>query len=1650
MTHPSEASPEGAIRKRRTIGRRDLITALILLAVMAVAAYLRYVGLNWDEFSHNHPDERFLTMVEGAIRPVESLSEYFRTDVSPLNPHNVGHPHFVYGTLPIFFVRYLAEWTGKLGYNEIHLLGRAVSATFDLITILLVYLVGSRLYRRRVGLLAAAFAATSVLLIQHSHFFVVDTFANVFIMGGIYFAVRVLDRGRLWDYVFFGLALGMAAASKISAFPLAGIIVLVAGLRIAKQPREKWIPALWSEMRGLVLAAFLSLLVFRILQPYAFMGTSFFDVRPNPEWLNDLREQTAQSSGRADSPPAWQWADRTPILFALKNMVLWGLGPLLGITAWLSWGWASLRMFTAKETRQSLLVFWTGGIFLWQSISFTSAMRYQLPVYPTLAILAAWGLWRAWDRASTAAKRRRLWQGIAATAGTIVLLYTTLWAFAFASIYTRPLTRVDASDWIFKHIPGPLNLVVQTTEGPLLQPVPLHPNFTLDPTVPYGTSFTSHVDGAATTFMLPHVTEIADLPGEISLKITLRSESDDPSIAVAIYQGSLVSQEDAELEFPILEPFALQSGERYSVNLELLSENALDMRGSIFVLESTWDDPLPMRFDDRDGYGGYYSSRNQELYWPDNQDDDGDGIPDKLERIVSTLDQGDYLSISSNRQYGSITRITSRYPLTAAYYRALLGCDEPEEIWHCGATAKVGETQGDLGYELVAVFQSNPQIGPLEINDQGAEEAFTVYDHPKVLIFAKRDDFSAQHVFDTLAEVDVGSVINMVPRDADARQLDLMLPPERLAEQREGGTWSELYPANSWINRSQPLAVLVWYLLIAAFGLLLFPWVRAAFGGLHDGGYPISRTVGLLLVAWSVWMLGSFRVPFVPTTIWIVLLLFALISALIAWRDRHELKAFLRRRWKEIVWTEVLALAFFLLLLVIRIANPDLWHSSKGGEKFMDLSYLNAVLKSTSFPPYDPWFADGYINYYYFGFVLVGVPVKMLGLVPHVAYNLILPTLFSLLALAAYSVAYNLTLRFSRKDTLRWPTKPRLAGIAAALGLVLLGNLGTVSLIFDGLKQLGGIPIGQEHTMLAGWMAALRGMGNLLTLQDTLPFGLGNWYWDPSRVIPPGPMEPGPITEFPFFTFLYADLHAHMIALPLTVIGLAWALSKVLQAEKSKKRNWIHTGLSFFTGALILGALRPTNTWDFPVYLTLGVAAAAASVWIRERRFTSKVILESLFAAAVIVVLALLLYQPFASWYGTGYTNVDPWEGGRTSLEAYLTVHGLFLFILVSWMMWETRQWMAATPISALRKLRRYATFLFILCMIVLLAIGAFITEGIVVSIWILPIMLWAGILFLRRDMPLEKRLVLILTAIALGLTFIVEIVVLRGDIGRMNTVFKFYLQVWTLFSVSAGAALAWLLAELPLWHPNGRRLWILVLGLMVFCTALYPITAAPAKMRDRMSNEAPRTLDGMAYMQYSIYYEFGQGFTHDEDYRAIRWLQENVQGSPVIVEANAVEYRWGSRYSVYTGLPGVLGWNWHQRQQRLAAGDTAIVQRAYGIATFYMTQSVEEAIAFLDTYDVRYVIVGQMERVYYETIEPCWPSTGEGETISCEMAGRPMGMVIPNIPVSECALMNPGVDNSPLTCPTRAFEKFETMVTEGILREVYQDGQTVIYEVLP
>jgi uncharacterized membrane protein len=273
------------------------------------------------------------------------------------------------------------------------------------------------------------------------------------------------------------------------------------------------------------------------------------------------------------------------------------------------------------------------------------------------------------------------------------------------------------------------------------------------------------------------------------------------------------------------------------------------------------------------------------------------------------------------------------------------------------------------------------------------------------------------------------------------------------------------------------------------------------------------------------------------------------------------------------------------------------------------------------------------------------------------------------------------------------------------------------------------------------------------------------------------------------------------------------------------------------------------------------------------------------------------------------------------------------------------------------------------------------------------PVMIWAGLLLLRsrEAMPVSKRVVLFLLGTALAVTLFVELFSLEGD--RMNTVFKFYIQVWVLLSVAGGAALAWLLAAAAKWRPSWRTLWTTALSILVAAAALYTVTATAAKIKDRFPgyvgniegceglpgmalpyaqglppDQQPHSLDGMQFMTWSAYCDHDAFLPLAYDYEGIRWIQDNIKGSPVIAEAQSFDlYKMSSRYTWFTGLPDVVGWDYHTRQHNAAIPTQFITERGNDIIVFYTEADIEGALAFIQKYDVRYIIVGPMERAYYE-----------------------------------------------------------------------------------
>jgi len=1745
----------------------NIFILVALLMTLAVGAYLRLVGVNWDENQHMHPDERFLSLVQSAISPVNNASEYFNTETSSLNPANRGHTFFVYGTLPIFIIRYIGEALGKTDYHAITIVGRHVSAIFDVLTILLVFAIGKKLYNRWVGLLGAVFYATAVLPIQLSHYMTVDTITNTFTFLAIYAGVWALKRRPVLErkhpvgvedqaevdsnddtdrqevssgsfgmlikdlapYILFGIALGAATASKINAVVVAMVLPLVEAIRYFKKDPVERDREILPIIRNLALAAVLSFVVFRIGQPYAFNGPGFLNFGIDENWWLSIQNLRSQASGQVDFPPALQWA-RRPITFSWENMAAWGLGWPLGILATLAFLGMGLAILRKKNwtTHLPLWVF-TGLYFAWQSFSWVRSMRYQVLIYPSLALFAGWGLVelitikKSFKLGSIRIKPRIL-RAAAIILTIFVLVSTASWAFAFSRIYTRPHTRVAASRWIYQNIPGALTLELQTETGDFQQPLPYRAGDIFSPGESFCMPFYAVANGSLHSLSFPYILDQSQIPEQKTLLLTIVSADAPEEVlgSARIQDGFGATEGDwrgASYEFVLDRPITLSEGNLYyfsldelegeatfllngspsmiivtldgqtiksplpriqqgvrkdnpytmsvqlvqdgqitavttpylvdqsgktgektlNLNLTLVDQGGVsrfsvlhatfepgdDLRGKAYtfeldqplgvkagqtltvtmttdkegvrlvpqapvpVHESSWDDAVPYPVDGFNPYsesGGIYrGDLNFEMYWADDQL--------KLERFETNLDLADYIFISSSRQWGTTTRVPERYLLTTAYYRNLLGCPQEEVVEWCYSVAEPGMFEGTLGFELVQTFTSHPKIGPLEINTQFAEEAFTVYDHPKVLIFKKSKDYDPIQLREILRSVDLSKVVYFTPGEAanykgpDPEGLyeprfNLMLPEDRLQSQREGGTWSALFDRDRLINSSEFLAGAAFYCLVSFLGLVAYPIIRMALPGLADRGYPLSKLAGLLILAFAVWILGSVGVSFSVTTIVFVLVGLLFVSFLFILMQRRMLWRELKENWRYFLIVESLALIAFVFFILVRLGNPDLWHPFKGGEKPMDFSYLNAVLKSTSFPPYDPWFAGGYINYYYFGFVILGVPIKLLGIVPAVAYNIVLPIWYSILILSAFSVGWNLfrgipilsAVSGGEKDKKRFFPTAFWVGLGSAILLAFLGNLGTIDFIITGFQRIasGGALIDEAGF---GQRVSWAFQGFFQFLQGTpMPFYPGDWYWFPSRVIPGDP-----ITEFPYFTFIYGDLHAHLIAFPITIFVISWSLSVVLSkgrwGEADGKFKWLGRAIGFILGAIVIGALRPTNTWDFYTYIVLASLALLYSVFknyqprlkltFKGAGFAEKAVV-ALGAVLLLVGMALLFYQPFAYWFGQGYTQIEFWQGDRTPLKSYFIHWGLFLFIIISWMAWESYHWMKTTPRSALARLEPYKPWLLSGLISLAILILIFLVSGVVVGLVVVPIGLWVVILMLRPGRSDGMRFLLFLIGTAVTLTLVVELIYLPGDIGRMNTVFKFYLQAWVMFALSAGVCLGWVLKSLRYWREHLAFLWQAMLYLLVAGAALFTVMGTMDKIQDRMALDAPHTLDGMAYMESATYFDLGAQMTLSEDYQAIRWMQENIQGSPVILEGQAYEYRWGNRYTIYTGLPGVVGWNWHQRQQRAILKSNIVQERVDSVNAFYLTEDIGDAVEFINKYDVKYIVVGQLEKIFY------------------------------------------------------------------------------------
>jgi hypothetical protein len=341
------------------------------------------------------------------------------------------------------------------------------------------------------------------------------------------------------------------------------------------------------------------------------------------------------------------------------------------------------------------------------------------------------------------------------------------------------------------NICGPLKILIQAIDQTVEQVIDVSAPCVITSDSPSTITFVPQTTGTLDTIVLDQVTnvDLSETSDTHTLSLFISKEPNSTAgeaEASASLKGTFAPSNDLGSEtytFTLNDPIALESGGQYSLRLEADS-GLLAIRGTSIANETDYDYGLPFRLDGYDAFGGIYDGLNLQVYWDDNAE--------KLDRLVTLLDQTEYIFIPTSHQYSQIARLPERYPLTTLYYRELIGCPPEKDIIWCYNEAKPGDFQGRLGFDLVEVFETYPTLGPIVINDQTVEEAFTFYDHPKVSVFKKNPDFDAAEVRSILSAADVSKAIRLSARQFNDFS-DLLLPADRLAQQRAGGTWSELF-----------------------------------------------------------------------------------------------------------------------------------------------------------------------------------------------------------------------------------------------------------------------------------------------------------------------------------------------------------------------------------------------------------------------------------------------------------------------------------------------------------------------------------------------------------------------------------------------------------------------------------------------------------------------------------------------------------------------------------------------------------------------------------------------------------------------------------------------------------------------------------------
>ncbi|PJF21136.1 MAG: hypothetical protein CUN56_12630, partial [Phototrophicales bacterium] len=476
-----------------------------------------------------------------------------------------------------------------------------------------------------------------------------------------------------------------------------------------------------------------------------------------------------------------------------------------------------------------------------------------------------------------------------------------------------------------------------------------------------------------------------------------------------------------------------------------------------------------------------------------------------------------------------------------------------------------------------------------------------------------------------------------------------------------------------WLSR-EGLIVLSWWLWITLAGFAVFPLCMRLLGGLPDKGYTLARALGMVLVTFVFWLLASYG--FLDNSVGSIILswlIVAIVSLVVYVRlgDLQDIRVWWRENRMLFIATEIVFFSLFFVWVIYRAHQNQILFT----EKPMELAFMSAVQRSDTFPPNDPWMSGYAISYYYMGYVMSSMLSMLTGITSTIGFNLMIASQFALTGVTAFGVVYNLVRSRAFESITQFRNESASRSIAIGMGvlgmifMVLLGNFQAI--LIEAPYQSKSLP--QDYFEFWGTQERSN-FGENVYIQNgdngliSDPSGWGSWWWfRASRVLtdyaldntlPPN-WHAQPIDEFPAFSFLLADNHPHVLALPFVVMVIGLMLNLVLTGRNPNGYEVLLYGIG-------VGALVFLNTWDGPIYLVglVGADALRRIIQNDKGRLDAEDWLGLIKLGFVLLGIVVIAYLPFIIGFRSQASGILPNLLHPTLFRRFFIMFGPFVIII--------------------------------------------------------------------------------------------------------------------------------------------------------------------------------------------------------------------------------------------------------------------------------------------------------------------------------------------------------------------------------------------------